>query len=127
MKQQIEDVVYKKHDAIPYPEYIKHLVLSGKMELTEARQHTRDYLRSYNIGDARPPVHYYRKVGAKDDIKSLLSEDNYKKYQECVSNKLSAIVRSNISYSSLSVSMYLLLILFLPGTMRRNRFNLDSF
>lgn len=84
MKQQIEDVVYKKREPIPYPEYIKHLVLSGKMELTEARQHTREYLKSYNTGDARLPVHYYRKVGAKDDVKSLLTEDNYKKYQECV-------------------------------------------
>ena len=84
MRQQIEDVVYKKHDPIPYPEYIKQLVLSGKMALTEARQHTREYLKSYNISNARPPVHYYRKVGAKDDVKSLLTEDDYKKYQECV-------------------------------------------
>ena len=84
MKQQIEDAIYKKQDPIPYPEYIKRLVLSGKMELTEARQHSREYLRSYNTGSARPPVHYYRKVGAKDDVKSLLTEDDYKKYQETV-------------------------------------------
>lgn len=84
MKQQIEDVVYKKQDVIPYPEYIKHLVLCGKMELTDARQHTREYLKFYNTNNARPPVHYYRKVGAKDDVKSLLTEDEYKKYQECV-------------------------------------------
>ena len=51
---KIENVVYKKHDAIPYTEHIKHLVLSGKMELTETWQHTRGYLRSYNIGDASP-------------------------------------------------------------------------
>lgn len=84
MKQQIEDVIYKKQETNPYPEFIKHLVLCGKMKLTDARQHTREYLKSYNSGNARPPVHYYRKVGAKDDVKSLLTEDNYKTYQECV-------------------------------------------
>ena len=84
MKQQIEDVVYKKRDAVPYPEYIKRLVLSGKMKLTNVRQHTREYLEFYNTGNARPPVHYYRKVGAKDDVQNLLTEDDYKKYQASV-------------------------------------------
>ena len=76
--------MYKKQDVVPYPEFIKSLVLSGKIELTDARQHTREYLKSYNADNARPPVHYYRKVGAKDDVKNLLTEDDYKKYQESV-------------------------------------------
>ena len=84
MKQQIENVVYKKLDVIPYPEYVKRLVLCDKMKLTDARQHTREYLKSYNTDNASPPVHYYRKVGAKDDVQSLLTEDEYKEYQKCV-------------------------------------------
>ena len=84
MRQQIEDAIYKQQDVIPYPEFVKRSFLSGKMELSNNRQHTREYLQSYNTGNARPPVHYYRKVGAKDDVKNLLTEEDYKKYQECV-------------------------------------------
>ena len=84
MRQQIEDAIYKQQDVIPYPEFVKQSFMSRKMELSNNRQHTREYLLSYNSGDARPPIHYYRKVGAKDDVKSLLTEEDYKKYQECV-------------------------------------------
>lgn len=84
MRQQIEDAIYKQQDVIPYPEFVKQSFWIGKMDLSSSQQHTREYLLSYNSGNARPPVHYYRKVGAKDDLKSLLTEEDYKKYQECV-------------------------------------------
>lgn len=73
MKLQIEEAVYKGTDVTPYPEYIKGLVRDSKFELSNARQHTREYLELYNGGTARPPIHYYRKVAKKDKVEDLLT------------------------------------------------------
>ena len=66
MKVQVVEAIYKNTDVTPYPEYIKALIRDEKFELDKvSRQHTRDYLGSYNQGSAHPPVHYYQK-GSKE-------------------------------------------------------------
>ena len=82
MKLQIEEAVYKKADVTPYPEFIKTLVRSNTLELSDARAHTKEYLQSYNRGLPHPPVQYYQKVAKKDKIEELLSGeelDNFKR------------------------------------------------
>ncbi len=62
MKLQIDEAVYQKRDVTPYPEFIKEQIRTGKLELTEAREHTRAYLKSYNEGRPHPPLQYHWKV-----------------------------------------------------------------
>lgn len=64
----------------PYPEYLKEQIRKGKLVLSEKRQHTRLYLESYNKGVPWPPVQYFRKVAAKDNVASLLSKDDLEKF-----------------------------------------------
>ena len=67
------DYYYYYRDVTPYPEYLNSLVSSNKLDLTTAnREHTRAYLQSYNAGDPKPPVQYYKKVAAKDKVEEIL-------------------------------------------------------
>lgn len=84
MKLQIEEAVFKNVDVTPYPEFIKSLVQSKEMELTEARAHTKDYLQSYNSGKPHPPVQYFQKVAKKDKIEELLSGEELKRFKQIV-------------------------------------------
>lgn len=75
MALQVEDAVYRNSDVTPYPEYIKTLMREGKFEVSgPSREHTREYLESYNRGLPHPPVHYYRKVAKKDKVEEILTE-----------------------------------------------------
>lgn len=84
MRLQIEEAVYNQTDVSPYPEYIKGLVRSGRFELQDSRQHTREYLVSYNSGLARPPVHYYRKVAKKDNVGEILSAEDLVTFKKII-------------------------------------------
>lgn len=42
------------------------------MELLSNREHTKAYLQSYNTGQPKPPIQYYKKVAAKDKIEDIL-------------------------------------------------------
>ena len=84
MMQQIEDAIFTNKDVTPYPEFVKVWVESGKLALNEARSHTKEYLRSYEEGQPVPPLHYYKKVAAKDDVTKILSEEDQKEFQKLV-------------------------------------------
>ncbi len=84
MKLQIDEAVYQKHDVTPYPEFIKEQIRTGKLELTEAREHTRAYLKSYNEGRPHPPLQYFKKVAAKDKVEEILSPADYETFNKIV-------------------------------------------
>ena len=82
MKLQIEEAVLKDQDVTPYPEFIKQQIREGKLQLNDAREHTRVYLDSYNRGRAQPPVQYYRKVSKKDKVADIFSAEDLTKFKE---------------------------------------------
>lgn len=75
---------YFIRDVTPYPEYLKQLMRSNLFELNDKRDHTRSYLISYNEGNARPPIQYYRKVGAKDKVGDILSTDDLEGFYKII-------------------------------------------
>jgi len=84
MKQQLEDAIFKNKDVTPYPEFVKEWVKSGKLSLNDSRSHTKEYLASYEEGHAAPPLLYYKKVAAKDDVSKILSEEAQKEFQKLI-------------------------------------------
>lgn len=84
MKLQIDEAVYKNVDVTPYPEYIKSLMKDGAFELGESRQHSREYLESYNRGLAHPPLQYYQKVAKKDKVDEILTGENLATFKKMV-------------------------------------------
>ena len=84
MRQQLEDAIFKNKDVTPYPEFVKVWVESGKLSLSDARSHTKEYLASYEEGRAVPPLLYYKKVAAKDDVSKILSEEDQKEFQKLI-------------------------------------------
>lgn len=84
MRQQLEDAIFKNKDVTPYPEFVKVWVESGKLSLSDARSHTKEYLTSYAEGHAVPPLLYYKKVAAKDDVSKILSEEDQKEFQKLI-------------------------------------------
>ena len=84
MKLQIVEAVYQNCDVTPYPEFIKTQISRGKLELTEAREHTRAYLKSYNEGNPQPPLQYYKKVAAKDKVEEILSPTDLQTFKKIV-------------------------------------------
>ncbi len=81
---QIEEAFFNDRDVTPYPEYIKALHRSNQFELSDARQHTKEYLQNYNSGSAGPPVHYYHKVSKKDKIDNLLRGKDLEKFKAII-------------------------------------------
>lgn len=75
-----QHVLLPARSVTPYPEYLKEQIFKGKLVLTEKRQHTRLYLESYNKGVPYPPVQYFRKVAAKDDVAKLLNKDDLQQF-----------------------------------------------
>ena len=88
MKQQIEQAVLDNTDVIPYPEFIKALIQNNKLELTDARKHTRLYLESYNQGLAHPPQQYFLKVSKKDEPDKLFSADDLAKFNLIIGSEM---------------------------------------
>lgn len=84
MKLQIEEAIFKNHDVTPYPEYIKALIRSGKLDLSDSRQHTKAYLESYNQRLAHPPVQYYQKVAKKDKVEELLTSEELASFKKII-------------------------------------------
>lgn len=76
MKLQIYEAVFKNQDVTPYPEFIKQELSNGHLKLTDAREHTRAYLNSYNRGHPQPPLQYFQKVSKKDNVSDILSAAN---------------------------------------------------
>lgn len=84
MRLQVEEAVYQNRDVTPYPEFIKEWLREGRLELTEAREHTRAYIKSYNEGRPHPPLQYYKKVAAKDKVDEILTPANLEKFNQIV-------------------------------------------
>lgn len=84
MRQQLEDAIFKNKDVTPYPEFVKAWVESDKLSLNDARTHTMEYLASYEEGHAVPPLLYYKKVAAKDDVSKILSDEDQKEFQKLI-------------------------------------------
>ena len=84
MKLQIVEAVYQKQEVTPYPEFIKAQMRKGKLELGEARQHTRAFLEAYNSGQPQPPLQYYKKVAAKDKVDAIFSPAELEQFQDIV-------------------------------------------
>ena len=84
MKLQIEEAIYKNQDVTPYPEFIKQQIREGKLELNDAREHTRAYLTSYNKGEAHPPLHFYQKVSKKDKVSDIFSSEDLAKFNKII-------------------------------------------
>lgn len=81
MLLQVEETIYQNKEVTPYPEFIKQQIRKGRLELNQAREHTRDYLCSYNKGNPHPPTHYYQKVAAKDKLESMFSPQQLQEFQ----------------------------------------------
>ena len=75
MHLQVQEAIYLNKDVTPYPEFIKSEVRKGKLSLSDARQHTKAYLQSYNMGKPHPPHQFFKKVAAKDPIKDIFTEE----------------------------------------------------
>jgi len=84
MRLQLEEAVYRDAEVTPYPEFIKGLVRAGKFEMTASREHTKEYLKLYNEGTARPPVLYYRKVAKKDKVEDILSGKELEAFKKII-------------------------------------------
>ena len=84
MKLQIEEAIYKNKDVTPYPEFIKAQIQDGNLELTDAREHTRAYLNSYNHGQPQPPLQYFQKVSKKDKVSDIFSSEDLAKFNKII-------------------------------------------
>lgn len=84
MLLQIVEAVYQKQEVTPYPEFIKAQLRKGKLELGEAREHTRTFLEAYNSGQPQPPLQYYKKVAAKDKVDAIFSPAELEQFQDII-------------------------------------------
>eukprot|EP00037_Helgoeca_nana_P014635 m.136710 g.136710 ORF g.136710 m.136710 type:complete len:299 (-) comp22642_c0_seq2:57-953(-) len=71
MFEQIVTVALDKTRAeVPYGAFLKMLPAEPA---TDANEHTRLYLASYERGNPTPPIHYFKKVVAKEGIPEFIS------------------------------------------------------
>ena len=84
MLLQIQEAIYQNKDVTPYPEFIKTQIEAGKIELKENREHTSKYLETYDEDKPCPPVQFYKKVAAKDNVEEIFSEDELETFQKVI-------------------------------------------
>ena len=84
MKLQIEEAVFKKQDVTPYPEFIKTLIRDNALEITDTRNHTKEYMLSYSRGLPHPPIQYYKKVAKKDKVDELFTGEDLENFNRII-------------------------------------------
>ena len=56
--------------------------MSERILLDNTREHTSDYLRSYNAGNPCLPELYYKKVAQKDPVSDIFDKDDLVKFKK---------------------------------------------
>jgi len=86
MFNQVKQTVFDQTFVTPYPEFIRQEIAAGRLSVDEdERAHSRTYLSSWERGEPVPPIQYYRKLAAKEDMKSVLDQDTFRVLSSLIS------------------------------------------